>query len=340
MSHLRFGKQVIKSTYLLSKEEADFVACHNFSFLEKYDMLANAKQGATFLLNSPFSKDEVWAKLPKMVQQQIIDKKLKFYVIDAYTVAAETGMGTRINTIMQTCFFAISGVLPKDEAITKIKEAIKKTYGKRGESVVKMNYAAVDASLAHLHEVKIDADRRSGIGAKRIVPELAPIFVQDVTAEMMAGRGDGLPVSMIPEDGTYPTATTQWEKRGIAQMIPEWIEDNCIQCGNCSFVCPHASIRAKFCNEAELEGAPGDFQSAPMSARAPYHRGARISARTGSASRRSPMAVVGSSSQARDASSWGQVQALLAGAKRTIESLRRAGCPTTTICTSPSGPWN
>jgi len=265
VSHLRFGPEPIDSPYLL--QTANFIGCHQWEFVFNTPLLDKAADGATLLLNSPFGPAEVWDRLPEALQQKIVEKNVKLYVIDAYEVAKQTGMGRRINTVMQVCFFALAKIMETDAAIQLIKDAIAKTYAKKGDKVVQMNFAAVDASLAHLHEVKIDADRRSGIGAKRIVPELAPIFVQDVTAEMMAGRGDGLPVSMIPEDGTYPTATTQWEKRGIAQMIPEWIEDNCIQCGNCSFVCPHASIRAKFCHEDKLEGAPESFQSARMSAR-------------------------------------------------------------------------
>ncbi len=258
ISHLRFGKKPIHSTYLISK--ANFIACHQFTFVEKFDILGSAMEGATFLLNSPYEKDEVWNKLPKIVQKQMIDKKLKFYVIDAYDVAKDTGMGQRINTIMQTCFFAISGVLPKDEAIEKIKNTIKKTYGRKGEDVVKMNYNAVDQTLANLHEIKIPAQVSSLIDLPPVVSEKAPDFVKDVTAMMMAGKGDDLPVSAMPDDGTYPTGTTKWEKRNIALEIPVWDEEICIQCGKCAMVCPHAVIRIKAYDEKHLEGAPDTFK--------------------------------------------------------------------------------
>ncbi|MGD9487507.1 MAG: pyruvate:ferredoxin (flavodoxin) oxidoreductase [Calditrichaceae bacterium] len=258
ISHLRFGKKPIHSTYLISK--ANFIACHQFTFVEKFDILGNAMEGATFLLNSPYEKDEVWNKLPKIVQKQMIDKKLKFYVIDAYDVAKDTGMGQRINTIMQTCFFAISGVLPKDEAIEKIKNTIKKTYGRKGEDIVKMNYNAVDQTLANLHEIKIPAQVSSLIDLPPVVSEKAPDFVKDVTAMMMAGKGDDLPVSAMPDDGTYPTGTTKWEKRNIALEIPVWDEEICIQCGKCAMVCPHAVIRIKAYDEKHLEGAPSTFK--------------------------------------------------------------------------------
>ncbi len=243
ISHLRFGPDPIHSTYLIRK--ANFVAVHQSGFLERYDTLELAKEGSTFLLNSPFGAEEVWDKLPEKVQQQIIDKKLKFYVIDAYKAAREANLGIRINTIMQTCFFAISGVLPKDTAITKIKEAIKKTYGKRGEAIVRMNYEAVDSALANLYEVTVPATAGSGIQIPPVVPAEAPDFIQNITAKMLAGHGDELPVSALPDDGTYPSGTTQWEKRNIAQEVPVWDPDICIQCGKCVMVCPHAVIRAK-----------------------------------------------------------------------------------------------
>ena len=258
-SHLRFGPKPLKSSYLISR--ANFVACHQFSFLERIDMLRYADQGATFLLNSPFPADQVWDELPRKVQQQIIDKKLKFYVIDGYTVAKETGMGSRVNTIMQTCFFAISGVLPKEEAIAAIKHSIEKTYGKRGESVVAKNFAAVDAALAHLHEVKVPASATSSKEVRRAVPVQAPEFVQNVLAPMILGNGDDLPVSALPVDGTFPTGTAQWEKRNIALEIPEWDEKLCIQCGKCVLVCPHAVIRAKVYDSALLKDAPASFKS-------------------------------------------------------------------------------
>ena len=258
-SHLRFGPRPIHSTYLIQK--ANFVAVHQFGFLERYNVLEAAEEGATFLLNSPYGPDEVWDHLPRLVQRQIIAKKLKFYVIDAYTVARETGMGVRINTIMQTCFFAISGVLPKDEAINRIKEAIRKTYGKRGEAVVQQNFAAVDAALAHLHRVKVPDQVTSAADLPPVVPPEAPEFVQKVTAKMIAGEGDSLPVSALPADGTYPSGTTQWEKRNIALEVPVWEPDICIQCGKCVLVCPHAVIRAKVYDESALVGAPASFKS-------------------------------------------------------------------------------
>ncbi|HPV05681.1 MAG TPA: pyruvate:ferredoxin (flavodoxin) oxidoreductase [Aggregatilineales bacterium] len=259
ISHLRFGPRPIRSPYLISS--ANFVAVHQFGFLERYDVLAAAENGAIFLLNSPYGPDEVWDRLPRKVQQQIIDKNLKFYVLDAYKVASETGMGVRINTIMQTAFFAISGVLPRDEAIAKIKEAIRKSYGKRGEAVVQKNYAAVDAALDYLYEVDVPSQVTSTIELPPVVPPEAPEFVQRVTAKMMAGEGDELPVSMLPADGTYPTATTRWEKRNIALEVPVWAEDLCIQCGKCVFVCPHAVIRAKTVSPDVLVDAPAGFKT-------------------------------------------------------------------------------
>ncbi|MGD0975743.1 MAG: pyruvate:ferredoxin (flavodoxin) oxidoreductase [Candidatus Korobacteraceae bacterium] len=258
-SHLRFGPKPLKSSYLISR--ANFVACHQFSFLERIDMLRYADQGAVFLLNSPFPADQVWDEMPRKVQQQIIDKKLKFYVIDGYTVAKETGMGSRVNTIMQTCFFAISGVLPKEEAIEAIKHSIEKTYGKRGESVVAKNFAAVDAALAQLHEVKVPATASSSKAVRLAVPAQAPEFVQNVLAPMILGNGDDLPVSALPVDGTFPTGTAQWEKRNIALEIPEWDEKICIQCGKCVLVCPHAVIRAKVYDSGLLKDAPATFKS-------------------------------------------------------------------------------
>jgi pyruvate-ferredoxin/flavodoxin oxidoreductase len=261
ISHLRFGPKPIHSTYLIS--QASFVACHQFSFLERLDVLKGAAPGATFLLNSLYGPDEVWDHLPKTVQRQIIDKKLRFYVIDAYKVAERTGMGVRINTIMQTCFFAISGVLPRDEAIAAIKHAIEKTYGKRGEAVVKKNFAAVDAALEHLHEVKVPGRVTSSFDLRPAVPAQAPEFVQKTLAKIIANEGDSLPVSAFPKDGTFPTGTTQWEKRNIALEIPVWDADVCIQCGKCILVCPHAVIRAKVYSPDLLKDAPATFKSAP-----------------------------------------------------------------------------
>ncbi len=260
-SHLRFGPKPLRSSYLITK--ASFVACHQFSFLERLDMLKAAEPGATFLLNSPFGPDEVWNHLPRLVQRQIIDKKLKFYVIDGYEVAKLTGMGGRINTIMQTCFFAISGVLPPDEAIAAIKYAIKKTYGKRGESVVQKNYAAVDEAISHLHQVQVPDKITALFDIRPPVPAAAPTFVQKVTARIIAGEGDDLPVSAMPIDGTFPSATAQWEKRNIALEIPEWDQDLCIQCGKCVLVCPHSVIRAKVYDDSYLGGAPSTFKAVP-----------------------------------------------------------------------------
>ncbi|MBI5877659.1 MAG: pyruvate:ferredoxin (flavodoxin) oxidoreductase [Chloroflexi bacterium] len=261
ISHLRFGPRPIHSTYLIS--QANFLACHQFSFLERFEMLHMAAPGAVFLLNSPYGPDDVWAHLPRSVQQAIIAKHLKFYVIDGNAVARETGMGGRINTILQTCFFAISGILPRDAAIAQIKHAIEKTYGKRGELIVERNYAAVDAAIARLYEVKVPAAADSTFDLRPAVPAAAPEFVQRVTAPMIAARGDELPVSALPADGTFPSGTTQWEKRNIAQEIPVWDDSICIQCGKCVLVCPHAVIRAKVYDKAQLAGAPATFMSSP-----------------------------------------------------------------------------
>jgi pyruvate-ferredoxin/flavodoxin oxidoreductase len=260
-SHLRFGPKPIHSSYLI--RSANFVACHQFSFLERFEMLHVADQGAVFLLNSPYGPDEVWDHLPRSVQQQILDKQLKFYVIDAYSVARETGMGGRINTVMQTCFFAISGVLPREEAIAAIKHSIEKTYGKRGRVVVEKNFAAVDATLANLREVRVPERVTSTFDLRPPVAAGAPEFIQKVTAEMIAGRGDELPVSALPVDGTYPSGSAKWEKRNIALEIPVWDEKICIQCGKCVLVCPHAVIRAKVYDEKYLQDAPPTFKSAP-----------------------------------------------------------------------------
>jgi pyruvate-ferredoxin/flavodoxin oxidoreductase len=261
VSHLRFGPKPIESTYLV--RQADFVACHQFEFMEKLDVLALARPGATFLLNSPYGPDEVWGKLPREAQQQIIDKRLRFYVVDALTVARQAGLAGRINTVTQACFFAISGVLPRDEAIDKIKEAIRKTYGKRGETVLARNFAAVDASLAAMAEVKVPGRADSAFTRRPVVPKAAPDFVQRVTALMMDGKGDLLPVSAMPVDGTFPTATTQWEKRSIALEIPIWDEAVCTQCGICPLVCPHAAIRMTAFPADEMKRAPATFKAVP-----------------------------------------------------------------------------
>lgn len=265
VSHLRFGPQPIRAPYLISK--ADFIACHQFNFTQKVEMLDFASEGATFLLNSPYSKEEVWGKLPAHVQQTIIDKKIKVYVIDATTVARETGMSGRINTIMQTCYFALSGVLPREEAIAQIKKAIEKTYYKKGQKVIDQNFKAVDATLAHLHEVNYPNKVTGATAELQIVPAQAPEFVQEVTALMMAGHGDELPVSKMTVDGTYPSGTTQWEKRNISDLVPIWEPDLCIQCGNCAYVCPHSVIRAKFYHKDNLQKAPDGFKSANINAR-------------------------------------------------------------------------
>lgn len=259
ISHLRFGPKPIHSTYLISR--ASFVACHQFTFLERLNVLKAAEPGATFLLNSPFGPDEVWDHLPKIVQQEIITKKLRFFVIDGYKVARETGMGGRMNTILQTCFFAVSGVLPREEAIIAIKKSIEKTYGKRGESVVQKNFKAVDGALECMFEVKVPQQATSTIDLRPAVPAQAPAFVQQVTARMIASEGDELPVSALPQDGTYPSGTAQWERRNIALEIPVWDEDLCIQCGKCVLVCPHSVIRAKLFDANQLQGAPETFKS-------------------------------------------------------------------------------
>jgi pyruvate-ferredoxin/flavodoxin oxidoreductase len=264
-SHLRFGPQEIHAPYLIQR--ANFIACHQWVFTEKYNMLEKAANGATFLLNSPYGTDEVWDHLPRELQKTIIAKDIKLYVIDAYKVARETGMGVRINTIMQTCFFAISGVLPRDEAIEKIKESIRHTYGRRGDAVVQQNFAAVDHTLSHLYLVDYPKQVTSQFGMPPIVPAEAPEFVQAVTSEIMAGRGEELPVSAFPIDGTWPTATTQWEKRNIALEIPIWDPSICIQCGKCALVCPHATIRTKVYGPGDLAGAPEAFQSVDYKSR-------------------------------------------------------------------------
>jgi pyruvate-ferredoxin/flavodoxin oxidoreductase len=257
-SHLRFGPRPIRQTCLI--ESASFVACHQFVFMEQFDVLEKAAHGATFLLNAPYGPNEVWDKLPARVQQQIIDKELKFYTIDAYRVAKETGMGVRINTIMQTCFFALSGVLPRDEAIAAIKESIRHTYGKRGEKVIQQNFAAVDQALANLFRVEVMDRVTSEIEMPPVVPPEAPEFVQKVLAPIMARHGDSLPVSAFPVDGTFPSATTQWEKRNIALEIPVWEPGICIQCAKCSLACPHAAIRFKIYDPALLKDAPPTFK--------------------------------------------------------------------------------
>lgn len=250
VSHLRFGAEPIRAPYLI--HEADFIACHHAPFLKSVDLLEKAKPGSIFLLNSPLPQAEIWDSLPDLVQQQMIEKKIKFWAINGSQVALESGMGRRVNTIMQTCFFAISGVLPREEAVTKIKEAIKKTYGKKGHHVVQMNYQAVDLALEHLFEVDIPEQSESQIVFGSLLSETAPEFYQSVTQEIISGRGDLLPVSAIPDDGTWPTATSQYEKRDLSDFIPTWDMDLCIQCGKCAEICPHSVIRSKVYESAEL----------------------------------------------------------------------------------------
>ncbi len=272
VSHLRFGRQPIRSSYLITR--ANFVACHQPLFLERYDMLRNLVPGGTFLLNSPLSKDEIWPRLPTPVQQALLGRKARFFVIDATSVARASGMGGRINTIMQVCFFALSGVLPRHEAMAAIKESIKKTYGKKGEEIVQMNLKAVDNTLANLFEVPLTGSVNGTGGFLPPVTADAPAFVRDVLGALAAGRGDDLPVSAFPRDGTFPTATAQFEKRNLALDIPVWNEAICIQCLKCTAICPHASIRAKVCEPARLGGAPSTLKSA--GARAPEWKGLRF----------------------------------------------------------------
>ena len=259
VSHLRFGPKPIRSSYLVSK--ANFIACHQWIFLERYDMLNALVDGGTFLLNSPFGADEVWDHLPRTVQEQIIAKKAKFYVIDAYQVARDTGMGSRMNTILQVCFFAISKVLPGEQAIEAIRKSIRDTYGRKGDEIVQKNLSAVDATLAHLFEVKVPAEATSKIEMPSPFSPNAPEFERNVLGCMYAGRGDELPVSAFPADGTFPTGTAKWEKRNLALEIPAWDEKLCIQCGKCAMVCPHAVIRMKVYDSTELKDAPATFKS-------------------------------------------------------------------------------
>ncbi|MEI8280239.1 MAG: pyruvate:ferredoxin (flavodoxin) oxidoreductase [Bacteroidota bacterium] len=258
VSHLRFGKNPIRSSYLINS--ANFVACHNYSFINRYDILKDAEHGATFLLNAPFDKEDVWKSLPMNIQEEIIEKEIKFYVINASKVAKETGMNSRINTILQTCFFAISGILPKDEAIQKIKDAIKKSYSDKGDKIVQKNFEAVDQTIENLFEIDY---RGLSVGineSEKMVPDEAPDFVKNVLAKIMAFEGDDLPVSSFPLDGVYPVATTKWEKRNIADSVPVWDADLCSQCGKCFLICPHAAIRCKVYDKDKLNGAPATFK--------------------------------------------------------------------------------
>ena len=263
VSHLRFGPRRIDSSYLVRR--ADFVACHQFEFMERLDVLELAREGATFLLNSPYGPDAVWERLPREAQQTILERRLRMFVVDALAVARQAGLAGRINTVTQACFFALSGVLPRDEAIAQIKEAIRKTYGRRGQTVLARNFAAVDASLAALREVPLPARADAGHTRRPIVPRAAPDFVQRVTAAMMDGKGDRLPVSALPPDGTFPTGTTQWEKRSIAHEIPIWDETICTQCAICPLVCPHAAIRQTVLTVEDMQRAPSTFKAVPWS---------------------------------------------------------------------------
>jgi pyruvate-ferredoxin/flavodoxin oxidoreductase len=264
VSHLRFGPQPIRAPYLVRR--ASFVSCHQFGLLDQIDVLASAAPGATLLLNCRHPPDKVWEALSRPVQEQILAKRIDVYAINAGRIAREVGLAGRINTVLQTCFFAISGVLPRDEAITKIKDAITKTYGRRGEEVVQRNRAAVDRALEGLHRIEVPDRVTTTRELPPLVPAHAPEFVRTVTAEMMAGRGDDLPVSALPADGTYPSGTTAYEKRNVSELVAVWDPDLCIQCGNCSFVCPHSVIRSKYYDPSRLEGAPQGFRSAPLEA--------------------------------------------------------------------------
>ena len=265
VSHLRFGPEPIKSPYLIP--HANFIGCHQSGFLNEIDVLGHAATEAVLLLNTIYGPDEVWDTLPREVQNGIIEKQVRLFVIDAAKVAASVGMRGRINTIMQTCFFAVSGVMERDRAIEKIKAAVEKTYGKKGGDVVRRNFEAVDQALAHLHEVDVPNTVTSQTELAAPVADSAPAFVREVTAAMMAGRGDALPVSALPVDGTFPSGTAAFEKRNVSDTVPVWESDICIQCGNCSFVCPHGVIRSKFFNENALKTAPASFKSSPINAR-------------------------------------------------------------------------
>jgi pyruvate-ferredoxin/flavodoxin oxidoreductase len=264
VSHLRFGPRPIRSAYLIGADEARFVGCHQPVFLERYDLLDRAAEGGVFLLNSPAPSDKVWDTLPRTLQQQLIDKRLKFYVIDAYAVAEAAGMGRRINTVMQTCFFAISGILPREQAIVAIKDAVEKTYGRKGRRLIELNFKAIDMALAHLHEVKVPVAATSTFERPSPVAANAPSFVQRFTAELIAERGDRLPVSLMPIDGTFPLGTAAFEKRNLALEIPVWEPDLCTQCGKCVFVCPHSVIRSKIFPAAAAAGAPPTFKHVPV----------------------------------------------------------------------------
>jgi pyruvate-ferredoxin/flavodoxin oxidoreductase len=275
VSHLRFGPNQIRSSYLIGRGDANFVACHQPGFLEKHDVLDFAKRGAVFLLNSPAGPEAVWDTLPSSIQREVIDREITLYTIDAYGVAQRSGMGKRINTIMQTCFFAISGILPKDEAIASIKDAVQKTYGRKGRRIIELNFKAIDETLACLHQVA-SAGVVKAPEEKTALTARASEFVQQVTAQIIAGRGDLIPVSQMPEDGSFPLGTAAYEKRNLALEIPVWETELCTQCGKCPFVCPHTAIRSKVFHESELAGAPASFKSAPVKAKG-YPEGHHIS---------------------------------------------------------------
>ena len=265
VSHLRFGSRPIHSTYLV--QSADFVGCHQFNFIKRIDVLKHANPEAIFLLNSPYRPDEVWDHLPSRIQQEILDKKIKFYVIDGSKVARGAGLGERINTVMQTCFFALASVLPQEEAVKKIKKSIEKTYRRKGRNIVQKNLVAVDKTLANLKQVNYPLVVTNARKTESEVPAEAPEFIREVTLRMMTGQGDTIPVSALPFDGTYPTGTAKWEKRNISNFVPVWDPEICIQCGHCSFVCPHSVIRSRFYNESILKEAPASFRSAPLEGR-------------------------------------------------------------------------
>jgi pyruvate-ferredoxin/flavodoxin oxidoreductase len=265
ISHLRFGPHPIRAPYLI--RQANFVACHQFNFVERTDVLRLAAGGAIFLLNSPYGPELVWDRLPRSMQRQIIDKRLRFFVIDASTAARDVGLRGRTNTILQTCFFVLSGVLPRDEAIRQIKESVRKTYADKGEEVIQRNFRAVDGTLERLHEVRVPNSATSAWDQAPLVPASGPEFVKRVTAKMLEGRGDEIPVSLMPVDGTFPSGTAAYEKRNVADMIPLWEPNICVQCGQCSFVCPHSVVRAKYYHASELDRAPANFRSAPINVR-------------------------------------------------------------------------
>ena len=264
VSHLRFGDNPIRSSYLIGDGDANFVACHQPVFLERYPMLDKAAENAVFLLNTSVEADQVWKNISLEMQQQIIDKKIKIYAIDAYKVAESSGMGKRINTIMQTCFFSISGILPKDQAVASIKQAVEKTYGKKGKRLVDFNFKAIDETLANLYEVNVPDKVDSKLTLQDNIPEAAPDFIKQVTGEIIAGRGDQIPVSLLPADGSYPLGTAAYEKRNLALEIPVLDENLCTQCGKCPLVCPHGVIRSKVYDEGLIKNASESFKSMPI----------------------------------------------------------------------------